>query len=79
MNDKLTLKEIVNRPDTQAVEQDEALFVIKEYVKARKGVDVNPHIETGHGNMYAIQQIQMMVSMLPHAIGWFRNEWNKDK
>ena len=68
----MNLKEIVFRSDNKALTEDESLYVIKEYIKARKGVTVNPVIERGYGVMWLQQQYALMMKMLPYAIAWFR-------
>jgi hypothetical protein len=68
----MNLKEIVNRPDNYVIDQSEALFVIKEYVKARKGVDIEPVINTTNGKIYTGMELQKMTEMATHAVGWFR-------
>lgn len=70
------LKEIVNRPNEMPIEQDEALFVIKEYIKARKGVDTNPKVETKLGTFHTMIELDLMIDMLNYAVGWFRIEMN---
>lgn len=68
----MNLKEIVNRDDRKPVSQNECLFVIKEYIKIRKGVDVDPRIETRLGRMKTILDLQLMSQMATHAIGWLK-------
>ena len=72
----MDLKEIVNRPDNYAITQEEVLFVIKEYIKIRKNVDVNPTIDVRSGNMKAIMELQMMIEMATYAVGWLRGKLN---
>lgn len=74
----MNLKEIINRPNETPLDEDEAYFVLKEYVKARKGVDINPRIEARFSSLNAMREVNIMHHMLNHAIGWFRIELNKD-
>lgn len=68
----MNLKEIVNRHDSIPIQQDEAFFVISEYIKIRKGVDVQPRIENRFGSLHAVAQVQLMGNMLIHAICWLK-------
>lgn len=36
----MNLEEIINRPDDQQIAVQEAAFVIEQYIKERKGVDI---------------------------------------
>ena len=67
----MNLKEIVFRSDKLPITQDESLYVIKEYIKLRKGVDVNPTINTSN-EMVAMAHLQIMTRMVRYAIGWLR-------
>lgn len=73
----MNLKEIVNRPNEAPIQQHEAYFVIKEYVKARKGVDINPTIDTRLGVFSANMEIKLMHKLLDYAIAWFRENPTK--
>ena len=68
----MNLKEIVNRPNETPLEEDEAYLVIKQDVKARKGVDIEPRIEIRRGKFVAMHEVNLMHQMLNHAIAWFR-------
>jgi len=72
----MDLKEIINRPNEAPIEENEACFIIKEYIKTRKGVEVNPIIETRLGNTYAMREVGLMNKMLDHAIEWFKENTN---
>ncbi len=67
----MNLEEIVNRTDALPIEQHEALFVIKKYLKAFAGVDVEPFIEGG-GALHILSQVKKMTSMSRDYIAWFR-------
>ncbi len=66
----MNLKEIVNRTDNHVISTEEALFVIKEYIKIHKGVYVNPVIELRHGNIKEILRLKRMADI---AISWIRS------
>ena len=68
----MDIKEIVNRPDSIPIQEKEAYFVIREYVKARKGVEIDPEIDLSFGSISAIREIHLMHSMLNSAISWYR-------
>lgn len=72
----MDLKEIVNRPNETPIEEQEACLVIKEYIKVRKGGEVQPMIETRQGKFNAIREVNLMRQMLNYAIGWFRQNPN---
>lgn len=66
----MNLKEIVNRPDFVALSQDESIFLVREYLKARKGLDITPILQTTY-------DLDALVKAVPFAVQWFR--MNPDK
>jgi hypothetical protein len=68
----MNLKEIVFRSDKTPIQQEESLFLIKEYIKARRGVDVNPEIDTRFGYLGSYNEIRLMHEASISAIIWFR-------
>ena len=73
----MILSEIVNRPDDQPINQPEAMFVIREYVKIRKGIDIDTRIETGYGNFIVESEVRLMVQMVNVAVVWFKQKCSK--
>ena len=73
----MDLKEIITRDLTAPIEQEEALFVLKEYVKARKGKDINPTIVTNVPSILIMQQLELMNKLSLHAVVWFKKNLNK--
>ena len=69
---EMDLREIINRPDDVPIEEEESYFVIREYIKIRKGKNVNPRIETRFGHIYSMQECHLMLNMLNYAIIWLR-------
>jgi hypothetical protein len=59
------VKQIVQRDDSIISTTEEALMVIREYIKARKGLDVNLAITSIHG-------LQIALQIYPFTVGWFR-------
>ena len=75
----MNLSEIINKPEPT---QDEMLFAIQQYIKIRKGEDVNPVIDTSRSNMYTMVQLQQMRRLYFVSAEWLRDnqtEWNSDK
>lgn len=72
----MDIKEIVNRPYEYPISQEESLFVIREYIRIRKGVVINPEIDVRHGQMKAMIELQMMAEMSNHACLWLREYLN---
>jgi len=64
----MNLKEIVTRDKRIPVIEDECLFVIKEYIKERKGIDVNPVINLDTSLML---QYQIMNRLFLCASNWY--------
>jgi hypothetical protein len=60
------VKEIVERDDKIISTTEEALLVIKEYIRVRKGYDVNPVANDMMG-------IHLMAHAYPVAVAWFRD------
>ena len=69
----MNLKEIVNRPDTMLISIEECLFVIKEYIKIRKDVDINPIIDGSGGGIGVFTQLQKMTQIVVPAFAWLRS------
>ena len=69
----MSVDEIINRKETDPLTQEEALFIIKEYVKERKGRDIVPEIYHNQPTPFVVMQLQLMGEMACHAIGWFKN------
>ena len=67
----MNLQEIINRPRHQAVHQEEMLYVIKEYIFERKGVDVNPEIQI---SFYVNRHLQLMFDAFEHAVLWYKTQ-----
>lgn len=66
----MDIKEIVNRPYNVPISQDESLYLIEQYVKDKKGVDVNIHILM---NPFTIERhTKLMLKALPYAIAHFK-------
>ena len=69
----MNLYEIVNRNDCMAISQEEALFVIKQYVMIRKGSEITPALRITQPNkltMVRRSEVQLMVSMTAQACAW---------
>lgn len=67
----MNLQEIINRPINSLITNKECLFVIKQYIKTRKGVDVDPELNFQNGTMTSIKEISLMKEMTATAIQWF--------
>lgn len=68
----MNLKEIVFRDDSLPITQDEAVFVVKQYIKDRKGKEVDLSIETHYGTGRAMNQISLLFEMFFTAMFWYR-------
>lgn len=73
----MDLKEIINRPITESIDQDESCFVIKQYLRIRKNINVNPIPESRLGRNKFISEISLMSEMTNHAIVWFKENTYK--
>ena len=62
----MNLKEIVNRPDRLPLETSECVFVIKEYIKIRKKVDIKL------SSSPSMTDLPLMGKMTTFAICWLR-------
>ena len=71
------LSSIVDKAFAFPLQEQEALYVIKRYVKIRKDIDINPVIDYSFGGMFAGSQLHRMNDMTTHALIWFKE--NKDK
>lgn len=68
----MDLYEIVHRAPELPLEQDEAIYVIKEYIKARKGLNITPIITSEVPNIFTAFEFQKFKLMLAAALTWFR-------
>jgi dTDP-D-glucose 4,6-dehydratase len=74
----MNIQEIINRPMQESVSQDEAIFVVKAYVKERKGVDIDPVIDTRtFGGMLVQQELLTLANMYNHAQAWYLKNTTK--
>lgn len=75
----MNLKEIINRDFSETITQEECLFVLHEYIKVRKNIEVNPIIDiiSIKGQLTILPQIQKMIELTNTAIIWYKN--NPDK
>ena len=75
----MNLKEIINRDFSEPIFQEECLFVLYEYIKIRKNIEINPiiNITSIKGQLTILHQIQEMIKLTNTAIIWYRN--NPDK
>lgn len=64
----MNVKDIISRNN---ITQDEAMYVIGEYIYERKGVRVSPVIETRLGQAYALHQIKLMNQAYDRAFAWY--------
>jgi len=70
------LKEIVFGDASSPISQDECLFVIKEYVAERKGVEITPFVNPRQNRLALMMQLNLMMEMTNTAIGWFTKNPN---
>ena len=75
----MNLKEIITRDFSETITQEECLFVLHEYIKVRKNIEVNPIIDiiSIKGQLTILPQMQKMIELTNAAIMWYRN--NPDK
>lgn len=71
----MDLKEIINRPLTQPMQQDESLFVLNEYVRIRKNVNISPVLLQTNVRFYNEQQLKMMSDMVTVALAWLKENY----
>lgn len=67
----MNLREIVNRPDKEVFEQDEMLFVIEEYIYAKKGIRIKAMIRTDMFN--SLEDLDKMIKFFNVAKGYYSN------
>ena len=68
----MEIQEIVQRPDNLPISEEEAMFLITEYIRVKKGVKVNMHIEKRYGIFGMEREYSLMAKMLPYAVSYFR-------
>lgn len=73
----MDLKELVTRNDAYPLSEKEALYVIEQYILAKKGVNIKAYIETRKGVFRSSEEYQLMFQALSVAISYFRTEFNK--
>ena len=70
----MDIKDIVNKPDTYEFSQDEMIFVISEYIKDRKGIEVKPRINTSFGQFVTMNELNIMNHLFNYALNWYKNQ-----
>ena len=68
----MDIREIVNRNDTEPINEDEAYFLIKSYIHEKTGKVVEPRINY-HNYLF---ECRLMHDLLNHIIAYYRNEGN---
>lgn len=68
----MELRDIVERDLRTPITDVESYLVIRECVKRRKGVHINPTIDTSFGLFKVRREIELMNRMTLMAILWFR-------
>ena len=75
----MVLKEIISRSTNGEITQEESLFVIKQYIKIRKNVDVEPVIRNGMMGLFQPHDIKIMKVLTDRALDWFiKTEYDED-
>lgn len=69
----MDLNDIVNRDLSAPITQQGSLFVIREYVKRRKGVEIDPQVSPHSHPFVTLGELNKMIEMTLTAIIWFRN------
>jgi hypothetical protein len=64
----MKLKELIEK---QELTTDESLFIIQQYVKIRKGLDITPAI-LADNELQFMREIHLMNYLLQHAILWLK-------
>ena len=65
----MNINEIIDKP---VLHQDEILFLIGEYIKEKKGVNVKPVINVNP--LIIINEVRLMLEALPYAIAHFKQK-----
>ena len=74
----MQLGEIINRPNRSLYEQGELIYVVQQYIKIRKGIDVKidllrgADIYTPFGQMHYVTECQKLSQAFNFAAGWFK-------
>jgi hypothetical protein len=68
----MDLMSIVNRDERLPVEQSEVLYVIQQYIKARKGIKVTPYINPNMGIINLQLEVSAMNQAFLIAQSWFK-------
>ena len=67
----MDIKNIISRNSPIWLNEDEALFLIKEYIKAKKGVNINPQMNlTSFG---AVRELHLLHEMAHTAFDYFKS------
>jgi septum formation topological specificity factor MinE len=68
----MDLMNIVNRDERLPVDQSEVLYVIQQYIKARKGIEVTPYINSNMGIINLQLEVSAMNQAFLIAQSWFK-------
>ena len=72
----MNLKQLISQSDHIPLEQKECFFIIEQYIKARKGVDVRVGISPF--DVFRINhKLRLMIHMTNIAIAWFKQNIDK--
>lgn len=70
----MNLYNLIQQDISTPLSMQECLFILKQYINIRKGIDVNPVINK---NLFHVQnEVTLMHYMTTHTIIWFKNNIN---
>lgn len=70
----MNLKEIISRHDRYPVDEMEMIFVVENYIKDRKGVNVNIDIRTNRNEISYTFQIHKLINAYNYAKIYHNNK-----
>lgn len=73
---KMDLKEIVWRDNP--IHQDEALLLVNEYIKDKKGIDVDACVDL-HNPFSSVRQVQRLAHVVPFCTAYFRDKFKENE
>jgi hypothetical protein len=68
----MNIQHIIEKSDHSTLSIYESLFLIEQYVKERKGVEIKARIETNLGSFREDVELRLMNIFVNYAINYFK-------
>ena len=72
----MNIESIIKKADYGVVDQSEMIYLIKQYVYDKKGVNIKPFVETRFGTIVCKMELMRMFDMFNYAHAYYKQKLN---